>query len=771
MILNPTKYKNPERTIVGLLNFVANGDTIILCDTSTGAVALELLSIPNDQWSTTYALYVIDKSNNASVNNITINAPSGFKINNQSSLTINTNGGSVVIRVASSTSYLGSLTSGGTSGGSISVVNKQNPLAPANTLTTNLTKLTFSGFQSTNIGNEVTVFNAFVSVTYAQLVFLIGNNNLTKNQWYNVTNATYGNQGNTVNIFLIATDTNKVNPLGYGQFFNADYGKIGNYSGIPTFNSQLGVWNNTLTPILGDVVIWDNLMWLNTTGANIGVPPPADGINYQQLSFNVTNGYILVSDIIQYFYDANFILYRKDKYLNEVSYGETSGLSKTISSLDSFRWGDPNVLLNIVQQDSVFICCNSEFKPTDFIVKNNLVNTTLIFGDPDNNFGGTNANFIGNIFENNLANIFYGKNSGNGTFKGNTISKSLLNPSGFVIENVGLYEANEFYQCVGIIRNEDGASEIRSTTFINCLLDIFNFGKIQFNQFTKSTLNITNQLNSRFNDNLIVSCEMSIVNSGADIFTNKFSYSIIVIETNFEILNNEIDYSNFTLQNNSNAFGGFVSVPIGNKISNSLVTILANNSLIQNNTITDSTLLINNNQATIGGNLFAQNSNIRIDINSGQLIRLITYKAVFGTLLLSNNRSFNGGVYSVGNLSIAVELDCSNPVIFDSGLNKLTIPPELKEFAGIFILNNASGITIEYIVDLNNIGEQTFYSNGGSVTIKTQAVGFAGNGIISSRVPPYSFVLVYRANGNDFIKIIRNVNINCVSNSNAGIFL
>ena len=90
MILNPTKYKNPQRTISGAVNYVFNGDTIILCDTSLGIVNLTLLDIPNDQWNTTYKLYVVDKSNNAAINNITINAPLGFTINGASSLVIST---------------------------------------------------------------------------------------------------------------------------------------------------------------------------------------------------------------------------------------------------------------------------------------------------------------------------------------------------------------------------------------------------------------------------------------------------------------------------------------------------------------------------------------------------------------------------------------------------------------------------------------------------------------------------------------------------------
>ena len=172
MILNSTFYKNPQRTIIGLLNPVSNADTIILCDTSVGAVSLQLLEIPNDQWNTTYKLYVVDKSNNASVNNITIVAPVGFTINNLSTLVISTNGGGVLIRVASNTGYLGSLNF---STGSVSVVNRQNPFAVPVTLTTALDTLDISGFQTTAIGNDVYLQNAFVKIDTIQLSYLICN--------------------------------------------------------------------------------------------------------------------------------------------------------------------------------------------------------------------------------------------------------------------------------------------------------------------------------------------------------------------------------------------------------------------------------------------------------------------------------------------------------------------------------------------------------------------------------------------------------------------
>lgn len=106
MSLFEQKYPNNIRTIIGLINVPFQDDSVLECDTSLGVVGVQLISIPANFWSTQYKLYVVDKSNNASVNNITITAPVGFKINGASSVTIIANGGSYLIRVSSNTDYV-----------------------------------------------------------------------------------------------------------------------------------------------------------------------------------------------------------------------------------------------------------------------------------------------------------------------------------------------------------------------------------------------------------------------------------------------------------------------------------------------------------------------------------------------------------------------------------------------------------------------------------------------------------------------------------------
>lgn len=105
MSLYSQQYPNPSRIVSGT-PIINNDDVVLYCNTSSGPVTINLLDIPNDYWMTTYKLYVVDNSNNASTNIITINAGTGQTINAQSSVTINTNGGSAIVRISGNTQYV-----------------------------------------------------------------------------------------------------------------------------------------------------------------------------------------------------------------------------------------------------------------------------------------------------------------------------------------------------------------------------------------------------------------------------------------------------------------------------------------------------------------------------------------------------------------------------------------------------------------------------------------------------------------------------------------
>ena len=164
MALNSTPYPNISRVVSGAAILSPN-DSILLCNTSTAPVTMTLLEIPPNNWQTTWKLYVLDNSNNAAAQNITITAPSGYTINNASTLVINTNGGGVTITIASNTAFFGQvspLPSGG--GGSVTNVTATSPMASTLGSTPNLSMPQATGGQDGFLaGSDYTTFSSKIS--------------------------------------------------------------------------------------------------------------------------------------------------------------------------------------------------------------------------------------------------------------------------------------------------------------------------------------------------------------------------------------------------------------------------------------------------------------------------------------------------------------------------------------------------------------------------------------------------------------------------------
>jgi hypothetical protein len=106
--LYKTKYPNNQRTVTGTPTLYGD-DVVLNCDTSGAPVVINLFDIPENFWSTTWKLYVNDSGGNASTNNITINAGAGQTINGVASLTISTDNGSAIVRIATNATYVASL--------------------------------------------------------------------------------------------------------------------------------------------------------------------------------------------------------------------------------------------------------------------------------------------------------------------------------------------------------------------------------------------------------------------------------------------------------------------------------------------------------------------------------------------------------------------------------------------------------------------------------------------------------------------------------------
>jgi hypothetical protein len=128
MAMNATKYPNNIRTVSGLNVTVYDNDVELSVNTSTVVCSINLPAIATGYWNTTWKLYVFDASNNASVRNITINAGTGQTINGASTLVISTNGGGIMIRCLSNTSFI-AITTYSAGGGGVTSVTATAPIS------------------------------------------------------------------------------------------------------------------------------------------------------------------------------------------------------------------------------------------------------------------------------------------------------------------------------------------------------------------------------------------------------------------------------------------------------------------------------------------------------------------------------------------------------------------------------------------------------------------------------------------------------------------
>lgn len=311
-------YQNVIRTISGVINAVSQDDYLLLCDTSTGAVVVDLPTIPANYWSTQWKISIVDSSYNASVNSITINAPVGYTINGQSSAVITSNGAGYIIMVSSNTNYAG-LYSGVISG----------------TTTTQL-----------------------ISITNAGLLALATAGTIGAGQFYFITDVSNVSSANGEGVAVQGIKVNGYSTiLGSGSFFNADYQGLGNYSGVSNYVNNVGIWSVSAPPsfVQFSIAIYNNLHYQNTTGAWSSTPPNLDAVNWTLLPKSKTNGYILVQDAVKYDILNNVVVYRADDKNNEVDRYVSGGYD----SLLNFQWGRNVVKNNKLRGNSLMKTTNS----------------------------------------------------------------------------------------------------------------------------------------------------------------------------------------------------------------------------------------------------------------------------------------------------------------------------------------------------------------------------------------------------------------------------
>lgn len=739
MILQPTKYKNTFRTIQGTgnPNLVFNNDVILLCDTQSAPVVINLLELTPDYWNTVYKLYIEDHTGNASTNNITIVAPAGYTINGQASLVINVDNATCIIRIANNTSYIATL-SYGVSAGQLAILDE------GVLLTSQAQSINFTGanVQATASGNNVTVNiqNNFISVTYAKLSTLISNNQIIPNQDYEITDAEFGSTPVIpTKVYVQGITTSSVSVAGNGIFYNADYQTAGNYSGIVGFNAQLGLWDQTLAPVQNDVVIWNNFHYLNLTGAN-GVNNPAnDLVNWQVLPLSATNGYIVEVDKVEYNQFNNQIMSRRDRRFNYVE----RIVTKKQNSLNFFKWGDNLVTFNNVEKFSLFHICNC--KVLTRLSYNSCINSGVTI-EKNTGFMIINvyeANFLKDMLfdsHNNLT--FFQRNFIEDsqlvvdavTFRDNQIKTTALTLS----QSQGLFDRNVFSDATVNIQGNTSniTSNIIQTGVLRVLSD--NLGEIKGNLIQSSgELNVTtNALGAVINYNVVN--QRSVLEATTN---------------NSSILNNQVTgQSRLDVVTNNDFIGDTNPAQDGGNYidGHSTVNITLNNSFFGGNRLQDYT------SVTVGEN---NNSIIGVEAYSSKLILVTNTQGVNDVVLKDSAINLGTPAYAIqngvavtGTGSIPYTLDCSDPTIYDAGTSTLTIPSAIADFAGVLTLTNAGGIAIDKVANLSRRWLTTFLNDAGTTTFNTTAVGLAvPTDVISSFAPLTALPIVYRVDGQDSI--------------------
>ena len=706
--LPSTKYPNVQRTVTGLVDIFPD-DVILNCDTSTGAVTINLGEIPYNAttgvgyWSTQYKLYINDISNNAGTNNITLVAGLGQTINNAATAVLSSNGANAYVVITGNTEY--------------SVF-----YAPAQATPTN-----------------------FISVTYAQLSALITANTLIPSANYNVTDAEFGSTPIIpTSIYIQALTTNTVSLSGQGYFFNADYQGVGNYGGIIGFAGQLGVWNTGLTPVNNNVCIWNNNHYLNITGANGVVNPQTDTVNWQPLSRQVGYGYMVEISFISYNIANNRIVSRRDRFNNFVE--------RTVrtfrNSLNFFKWGSVDVRQNNVSKDSVLYNCNATTAGINSFFGNDFFDSEVILGNAST-LGGSIVEWSNNLFElssilfktlagtltNNKFNEFSLDGENTGTISGNNI-QSVSAPSPTI--NSGTIENNVFKNIrTFTIANNSGninQNEIFSGSFE---IIVQNFGTIANNTFNNSSIRIdTNAINGNitFNSCSNASTIGIVLNEG---FIN-FNSLINESEIKIAIIQPSKGVGYFNISNKSGVELGNVAESIGispkgggvNVSNSSFLRIVTYSPIVPSfsaNEITNSSIvqILNfSNISSFTGNTLDSVVFNTTDLNDKKIADNFFKTTRFGTTSPTTPFPENIGSETamIGNSTVVFVLDCSDPAVYDLANQRLTITSDTKDMGGVYKLVNAGGLTISKITNLSSFWVTQFYTDSGITTFQGVSV-------------------------------------------------
>jgi len=748
MIGTPTKYKNNSRVISGLVNIVYDSDLILLCDTSLGAVNLTLPEIPENHFSTQYKLYVVDNSNNAVINNITITAPTGFTIQGSTTAKITVNSGVCIVTISSNKSYNAefnyneqgnpiliknegiSITPNATSINfvgatvdatavgtdvTVTVTSSGNPIAVKNEgteITPSALSLNFVGnlVNATSVAGavQIDINSTFVSVNYTLLQTLISTNALIPNQQYLISNAIFINTifetpsiNITVPIVIEAITTNEVSLSGSGIFLNADYQKVGNYSGVTGFTAQKGLYDvSTAFYVVGDVIVWNNLhyKYIGTPSGIVPAENPTEEPSiWELLPQSSINGYITEIDIIKYNVANNKITYREDVRNNRIE-NNLLNLILAGEQFYYFQWGSDKCTENTVSNNSSMRIWNNLGSTKANVLKDNSFVFFYIQGvessrQDENNISGGSVLTIFNQY----------------IFERNTLKSCNLSIANF---NSGIVDKNNFGNLgLGTIENYN-AGRFSSNTIIDnagISFQIFNYNEFNNNEFVNYTQLLVQENQGFINNNIfdqLSTFRVTTINN-ANIKYNRLYNSIF----EFSVVSGNV-FNNSLYGENSTESQSKIKVAniLGDKISDNILV----NSVFQCNNATENDEGFSGNNLThtsiiLNGDLgkaFTDNNWTKVTFtisNVGATLGRLKQTTINkGTLLLPFlTQDIIGGILQNNISSIRYKLNMEDPTIYDIPSETLTIPTGIVDFFGEYLLFSNTPFDILKVINLS----------------------------------------------------------------------
>lgn len=779
--LYSNKYPNNSRIVSGTPDIFPN-DIVLLCDTSSGPVTINLLTIPSNYWNTQWQMYIVDNSNNAFAHNITINAGSGQKINNNNSLTINVNNGLAVVKIGANGQYVAELNSLASVG--YQTIQDEGTSLPQRTILNFIGSSVSATDDSANGRTNVTInANNTTILSWADLNNLITNSTLEVGNFYVINDPT-----NAVYVILQALTTNSIAQNGSGYFLNADYQSVGNYAGVPSFAGQTGIWNSVGTYGIGQVCIYNNKHYVNISGTNTGIPSstPSD---WTELAKNLTNGYIAEVNFVNYNLDSNLVISRLDSRNNYVEYYSNIGIT-----LNDFPFGNDKVTNNKVIGASYVAFQNTN---------NNYTYNTIINGRLNDS---TNPSVGGNalISKNYINDSYISISSALGNISDNTLnSESYISINSSMAVGCEVRYNNISQRSYIIVSQLLGTAKVNENTifansYISSVNKQFNNGFllrniISGNSFISLTSDTTstgcweNTLNSYssmvFNgshtgnirgNNLNLSSSLTIGTSsgGSDISGNElFCFSTMTIVNNIsQIASNKVRFQSSINVTGQTGSGYITSNCATNNSTIAITSLNSTNDVIGN-------YADNNSQITLGtvtGPCYYNNA------KNGAIINITTI-AVGG--VFNYNSALNNGQFQLASVSASAtycsaedgqivkqnitttllqckakrgysnytwSLDMSSGSVYTG--TTLTIPSD-QSYVGIFTLTNCGAKVISTII--NSPSKNRFMIQPGDTTIVLNPIAITlavANNLVANHytnVGGGANTLSYRALGSD----------------------